>query len=122
MRPLVWYLPAGLWAAGLLYLGSRDLGGLPATDLPLDKLAHFLLYGLLGVFAAIGWVGTGARPRAEWIVCAALLVGAADEMRQQRLSHRSAEVTDWVADALGVTAGFLAGVRLARTRRGRGGA
>lgn len=110
------YAPAAAWAAVLLFLGSRS--GLPAPDwnLPLDKLVHFLAYAALGTLAARGWLNAGRRDAVVLVLAAGLLVGAADELHQSSVSGRYADPADWVADALGVVAGFGGTARLARER------
>lgn len=106
------YLPAVIWAALLLFLGGRSDVPTVETPLPLDKAAHFLLYGLLGLLVTMGWQRAGRRP-ALWLpLLLAIGVGAVDELNQRHVSERSAEVLDWLADAAGV----LAGCWLMRTR------
>lgn len=106
MRALAWYLPAALWAAGLLLLGSLPASTLPSVDLPLDKLAHFVLFGVLGVLVAVGWKRAGRRPPYPWALMAMLAVGAADEWHQAMVPGRSREVADWAMDAAGAALGF----------------
>jgi len=105
------YAPALIWGAGLLFLGGRN--NVPAVniDLPLDKAAHFLLYGTLGVLAARGWLRAGRTPPAWLLVAFALSCGLIDEANQSRTETRSPEVLDWVADALGIATGFTLVVR-----------
>lgn len=100
------YAPAGLWGAFLLFLGGRSDVPTVETDLPLDKAAHFLLYGLLGLLAARGWLRAGRWPAAFWPLLAALLIGAADELNQRSVEGRSSEMLDLAADAAGIGVGF----------------
>lgn len=101
------YLPAALWAAFLLYLGGRAAVG-PVLRLPVgaDKVAHALLYGVLGGLALFGW---RRAPHHAWIwpVLAAIAVGGLDEWHQKGVPGRSAELLDWVADSAGITIAFL---------------
>jgi VanZ family protein len=87
-----------------------------------DKVAHFLAYGVLGCLVGIGWrlrgvvhdagARAGGRRRAWWVpLLLSIVVGAADELHQQRVEGRSAEVGDFLADATGVVAGFALGAR-----------
>src|SRR5262245_12575533 len=69
------YVPALLWAGFLLFLGGRSNVPTLDTTLPVDKVAHFALYGTLGALAAFGWVRV-RRPAWYWPVIFALLVGA----------------------------------------------
>lgn len=118
-RALPAYLPAFVWAAFLLLLGAvPDLRG-PAVDFPLDKLAHFSLYGVLGGVAAFGWHRAGRRPAWPWVLLGALLVGAADELHQRGVSGRSADALDWAADGAGIVSMFGVGLRVAATRKER---
>lgn len=67
-----------------------------------DKLAHFLVFGLLATsilripfFFKLGWRGT---------ITAALIVsscGILDEFRQSMTPGRMVELNDWVADTAG---------------------
>lgn len=102
------WLPALVWAAAVWFVGGiPDVTGVPDIR-GLDKLAHFGLYGILGFLLGYGWArsGTGSRWLAAAAIALALLMGAADERRQSRLSGRSEERLDWVADAAGAVSGF----------------
>jgi VanZ family protein len=116
MAALVAYAPAVLWSALLLWLGGRSDVPSPITDLPLDKLAHFVLYGVLGWLAAAGRERAGV-PRPWIVTLLAIACGAIDELHQRTVPGRSAEVADAVVDALAV---ILAGVVVRRRARYRG--
>jgi VanZ family protein len=99
-------VPALLWAILVLYIGGRSSVPSPEVDLPLDKVAHFTMYGILGVLAArvarrlrfrVGW---------WWFVAVGLLLGLTDELQQRRIPSRTADPIDWIADAAGYTIGF----------------
>lgn len=114
LRALRAFAPALVWA-GVIWL----IGG--ATRLPtgpeapgLDKVAHFLMYGVLGWFAGRGWIAAGGTMHRAWPLVLALLLGAADEYRQASLPGRSSDVADWLADAAGIGTGFLLALRLRR--------
>ena len=111
MSRLAPWLPALLWAAGLLWLGGRNVTT-PVSMTGLDKVAHFLLYGALGALAAFGWRRAGRAPRAIAVLGLACAVGLADELHQSRVPGRSADPFDFLADAAGVLLGFAAGTRL----------
>ena len=100
------YAPAVLWGAFLLYLGGRSNVLAVDTTLPLDKAAHFVLYGILGLLTGLGWLRAGRRP--YWLVpvTLALLVGPGDELHQRTVPNRSPEWLDLVADTAGVGLGF----------------
>jgi VanZ family protein len=62
-----------------------------------DKLAHLLVFGLLGLLIA------RTQPRSRWWlgVLLASLYGIADEYRQSFTPGRYVEFDDWVADTVG---------------------
>jgi VanZ family protein len=114
--PVLAYAPALLWAALLLWLGGRSDVPSPVTDLPLDKLAHFVLYGVLGWLAAAGRERAGGP--AAWIVSLlAIGCGVLDEIHQRTVPGRSAEVADAAVDAVAV---ILASAMVRRRARRRG--
>lgn len=100
------YAPAVLWGAFVLFLGGRSDVPTVDTDLPLDKAAHFVLYSVLGLLTARGWLQSGRRPSWVLAVLAALSIGVADELHQRSVANRSPEVMDFVADTIGVIVGF----------------
>lgn len=115
---LIMYLPAAAWAAFVLYLGGRQFTDVPSYDLPLDKLAHFVLYAILGALAAAGWRAAGRKPHLLIPLLAALAVGTADELQQRGVATRSADWVDWGVDVGSVTLAFgiIASSRLGRRR------
>lgn len=122
MRRLRSFLPALVWAAFVLFLGGQsDIRG-PRLDLPIpvDKLAHFTIYGVLGALAAHGWQRAGRWPGRSGLLVALLLIGAVDEIRQRTVAGRSVEFGDWVADALGLLIAFHLVVWLRGKVRGEG--
>lgn len=101
MRGLAAYLPAIAFAGVIVFLGSRPATDFPSVDLPLDKLVHFVLYGVLGALVAWGWLRAGRRPPALLLIAAIWLLGAADEAHQGRVPGRSPDPLDWSMDAAG---------------------
>lgn len=98
------YAPAAVWAGVLLFVGGRS--DVPAVDttLPIDKLAHLLMYGFLGILTTLGWLRS-RRPSSVLVpLLFAMLVGVADEMHQRSVPHRSSDYKDWIADAAGISA------------------
>lgn len=100
-------MPALIWAALLVFIGGRSNVPTVESPLPLDKAAHFVMYGLLGILATIGWRKARGQPRLFWILLLASLVGVVDEVNQRFVPHRSSEVTDWLADVAGIGVGAL---------------
>ncbi len=99
------YAPAMVWGAFLLFLGGRSEIPTVQADLPLDKAAHFLLYGLLGWLAARGWTAL-RQPARFWPLFFAVVVGAMDELHQRTVPTRSAEWLDFISDAAGITIAY----------------
>jgi VanZ family protein len=82
----------------------------PAIDLPFsDKLAHALLYGVLGGLLRRALDRTRAPKSAAANVLLAILLatayGVSDEIHQSWTPHRSADGRDVAADAVGATLG-----------------
>ena len=98
-------------------MGGRSDVPTVDTPLPLDKAAHFLLYGLLGVLVARGWLRAEKRPSLLIPLLFAVLVGTADEMNQRSVEGRSSEVADWIADVAGIITGCFGALRLAKETR-----
>ena len=66
----------------------------------MDKIAHFILYSLLGFFL------TGALPEEKiWAIIIGTIYGILDELHQSFIPYRSCSLYDWLADAIGVIAG-----------------
>jgi VanZ family protein len=110
------YAPAVFWAAGLLYLGSRTFEpfDLPDIIFPSDKIAHLVLYGILGLLSALGWRWAGRQPSIGLPLAAALAVGALDELQQRGIPARTGDIHDWLVDALAIVIAFIALGRPAR--------
>jgi VanZ family protein len=92
----------GSWAwpillAVMIFMASGR-GQIAAPDIvSIDKVGHFLVFGLLGALIA------RTQPRRRWWlgVFVASLYGISDEFRQSFTPGRAVEVADWVADTLG---------------------
>ncbi len=93
-RARVW--PAALAAVIFLASSRSQIAGPDIAGI--DKVAHFLVYGLLGTL--LGRLGRGRRA-AGWALLAASLYGISDEWHQSFTPGRSVEVADWAADTLG---------------------
>ena len=103
--------PAVVYMAAIFVVsGVPDIGPLPANTS--DKLAHFVVYGLLGVlltraFAGARWAGyTTVAAVQAWIV--AVLYGVSDELHQSFVPGRTPSAGDTLADAAGAALGALA--------------
>lgn len=94
--------PALAWAVVIFLVSSRPT--LPVgLELGLDKVAHFVTYGVLGCALARGQHLSGW----PWVsaLVLGLAYGALDELHQSFVPGRFADAADWAADALGTAAG-----------------
>jgi VanZ family protein len=107
LRRAIAYVPAIIWAALLVFIGGRSNVPRVESPLPLDKAAHFVMYGVLGALAVTGWKRAGRKPGLLLVLVLASLVGASDEVHQASVPGRSSEVADWIADTLGIAAAAL---------------
>jgi len=111
----------------LLLVGVSSLPGFKLPDLSeghLDKVLHGLEYAILGFLVVRGWGPFRERTIGrwhEWVPYLILIVFAAiDEYHQTWIPGRFSEWFDWMADALGITIGYLYGMALnLRTVRSR---
>jgi VanZ family protein len=96
-----------LTATALYILGAQPVavGLFPS---PWDKLAHLLVFGMVGAAAGIA-SGTRGWRVALCCVASAVMVGAMDELHQAFLPGRAASWSDLAADAAG---GFLGAATL----------
>lgn len=106
----------GLYLVGFgLLVFAAQLGLLPSWVAPLahngiDKVLHFFLFG--GIGFVVGGMMAPERPRQRTLVWIGLLaLCALDELVQTQLPHRSADVLDLLADALGITLFYWLAVR-----------
>lgn len=105
--------PAALWAALLFAVSARPT--LPVEmQSGLDKVAHFGAYFVLGLLLARGRALTGAAH--FWPPLLGLAYALSDEFHQSFVPGRTAELGDWIADALGV---LVASALYHRMRTGR---
>ena len=107
-RPFFW--PFALMAC-IFYASGQSSLATPGLNfiLFIDKIGHFLIFGLLATFVmripkmySLGWRGA---------ILSALIViayGVVDEWRQYSTPRRAVEIYDLLADALGATIAVLA--------------
>jgi VanZ family protein len=112
---------AGYWA--LIFVGTHlPMAPVPSdhsSRIPLDKIAHFSAFGLLGLLL-IASIRDIRRPFRVLLTLTAVIAayGMLDELTQKLVPSRSAEFWDWIADMLGGGTGLLVGlaIRLAVPR------
>jgi len=109
-----WLWPA-LLAATIFTLSGATRIAVPDIGLQFskDKIAHFLIFGLLATallriprLSRSGW--RGAVVAASITIC----FGGFDELRQSLTPGRSVEFADWIADSLGAVVAVVAYQRL----------
>lgn len=107
------WLPPTLWAAVILLLTSIPI---PQTvSVPSgDKLAHLILYGVLGFLSVrAAWQPEAPVRALVLVVCAIAVFAALDELHQAVLASRTADLLDWYADVVGASlGGILASAQL----------
>jgi len=95
----------GLWFLLILFLSVMPVSG-PKTDLPADKIAHFVMYGLTSIFVFRVIANNTKIKRAFYLsVAVAATYGAAMEVVQYFLPYRSFSFGDMAANTGGA---FLA--------------
>ena len=123
LRP---WLPAIAYCAIIFALSARSEppAFIPPALLSADKLLHAIEYAGLGALLFQGLLGSGVPPRRALLVAALLgsFFGATDEFHQWFVPGRNADVLDWVADTVGVTAGASLALLAHRWLRRPGGA
>ena len=98
---LRWFL-ALAYTVGLFTLGMIDVGPLPvAPGVPADKIGHLAAFGIYVWVVEIALLELSPRARRALAAAASLLAGLLLELVQSALPHRSADVLDFAADALG---------------------
>lgn len=110
------WLPFACWAALVLTLTS-----IPNPNVPTipggDKVAHAIMYGVLGALAAYALHGV----RRPILVHGMALLGIAlfaalDEWHQRFIPGRSADLADWMADVVGAALVFTFSIAALRRR------
>jgi VanZ family protein len=96
-----------LWFGFILIVSVMPVSG-PKTDLPADKIAHFVFYGITSIFLFRHFVKKAIAVRAFFMsVILASTYGAAMEVVQHFLPYRSFSLEDMVANILGAFSGCL---------------
>ncbi|WPJ94478.1 VanZ family protein [Coraliomargarita algicola] len=118
-------IPRAYWWPALLILAIFAASSTPRLATPdlgfqfsKDKLAHFLVFGLVATaILRTPWL---RRRRCRDLITAVVITsayGCCDEFRQSLTPGRSVEVADWIADTLGAIVAVSAYARWHLYRR-----
>jgi VanZ family protein len=106
------WAPFALAASVIWWASSQPVDGVPPIP-HLDKVAHFVIFGLLALAAR--WPLLRRPLWTAWAFSAGY--GVIDELHQYfGTAGRSAEFLDWVADALGAWLALTLAARMLRER------
>lgn len=106
MRYTKYYLPAIFWACVIFAVSH-----LPSYDIPSmvaaidDVILHFLEYSVFGFLLAHAFVGP--KNKLPWkriiiAVVAGMIYAATDEFHQSFVPGRTPEISDFLADTIGI--------------------
>ena len=96
-----------LWFGFILIVSVMPVSG-PKTDLPADKIVHFVFYGMTSILLYRHFIKKAPFNMAFYTsVALASIYGAALEVVQHFLPHRSFSLGDMAANTLGAFAGCL---------------
>jgi len=89
-----------------IFIQSEFPSAIKTRDIPhIDKLIHFLGYGLLGILFFRAFGTTSLKDNADRLMlfsmAASALYGISDEIHQYYVPYRSADIADALADTLG---------------------
>jgi VanZ family protein len=104
------WLPMLAWAIAMLFVSSIPKFEVATQLFPsCDKVLHFIEYSILGTTLRY-WSGRSGR----LLVGGGIVFGAVDELHQIWVPGRVASPWDLLADACGVTVGFVISRRFIR--------
>lgn len=108
-----------LWLAVIFWSASQPGSGESQAISGLDKIQHFVAYGVLAfllakaIYRYYGWSSMVV------IVLAVVLIGVCDELYQATIVNRTSSLFDVVADGVGAVAGFILAWVIQITTRGK---
>ena len=104
------------WCLALVVVFVLSIGDPSAVPSRInDKLAHFLVFLVLGIWALYGWRQFHWSRRLAWLL---VFYGIAIEIAQYFVPGRYFSIADWSMDILGVvTAVWLFNLLLGRANR-----
>lgn len=98
--------PAVGWAAVLFMLSALPQLGRAPTFPFSDKVAHLVLYAVLGAALAWGWSRAPRFVPHLLLLAVGALYGLSDEWHQMYVPGRVPDVFDWLADVVGLLVGY----------------
>lgn len=97
-------VPMLLVMGTIFYLSHQSFSDSPPLFPGFDKLAHFTIYGVLGMtilFAQSEKTRNNALNSGFWVMLVATLYGISDEIHQSFVPGRQPDVFDVLADSFG---------------------
>jgi VanZ family protein len=118
-RRRVWIVATALYTVAIFVAGTIE--GAPSQVASHDKVAHAGVFGLyfLLLAASARHLDLGTAVSRRGAAAVALAAGGLLELMQALLPHRSAELWDFLADALGIALGWGCLAAWERFRRRR---
>lgn len=95
------------WAGVIFWSASQPGSGQPQAFSGLDKIQHFIAYGILAFLLAKAIYRRYSWSSMVVIVLTIILFGVCDELYQATIPNRSSSISDVIADGVGAIAGFL---------------
>lgn len=120
VQALVAWGPAALWAGVLFLLSEAQWDSRPVLFPIDDKIVHLVLYAVLGALLGWGREWSGRRVGHGLLILIGTAYGFLDEWHQSFVPGRHPSAGDLLADAVGVTGGYLATARALSTLFPRG--
>jgi len=109
MKKVRYFVPAILYYLLIFALSSQHIDvNLPGHGL--DKAAHLIEFGVLGLFLSLGYfnvLSSSAAVKAILVFITGLPLGLLDELHQHFVPGRTSALDDVAADAAGIIAGIL---------------
>jgi VanZ family protein len=106
-RFLVSWGPALLWAGVIFWLSAQTWEDGPAGFQVPDKLAHLILFGILGV--TLAWGGRDLRGKRVHLALLSLgtVYALSDEWHQAFVPLREPSAGDFLADLVGIVVAYV---------------
>jgi len=96
-----------VWAGVIFWFASQPGNGQPQAFVGLDKIQHFVAYGVLAFLLAKASYHRFGCNSMVVIVVVVILFGVCDELYQATIPNRDSSISDVIADGIGAVAGFL---------------